>query len=148
LEPHVSDIIRVIQLVVAPVFLLTAVATTIVALNARLARAVDRRRMLEDELLKLTGDDADNAKGELAQIQRRVWHVYFAILFAVLCALFVCLLIMSAFIGALVGADMTRTIAALFILAMAALIASLLSFLREIFLAVYTPRHVPRAGSV
>jgi hypothetical protein len=144
LEPHVSEIIRVIQLVVAPVFLLTAVATTIVALNTRLGRAVDRRRMLEDELLELAGEEAEAAKGELAQIQRRVLHVYMAILFAVLCALFVCLLIMSAFIGGLLGADMTRTIAALFILAMAALILSLLSFLREIFLAVYTPRHVRR----
>jgi hypothetical protein len=32
----------------------------------------------------------------------------------------------------------------MFILAMLALIASLLLFLREIFLAVSTPRHVPR----
>jgi hypothetical protein len=146
LEPHVSEIIRVIQLVVAPVFLLTAVATTIVALNTRLGRAVDRRRMLEDELVKLAGDEAEGAMGELAQIQRRVLYVYTAILCAVLCALFVCLLIMAAFIGGLVAVDVTRVIAALFILAMAALIASLLSFLREIFLAVYTPRHVPRAG--
>ncbi len=48
MEPHVSDIVRIIQLVVAPVFLLTAVGTLINALNTRLGRAVDRRRVLEE----------------------------------------------------------------------------------------------------
>ena len=43
MEPHVNDIARVIQLAVAPVFLLTAVATHINALNIRLGRAIDRR---------------------------------------------------------------------------------------------------------
>jgi len=70
--------------------------------------------------------------------------VYLAIVFAVLCALFVCLMIAGAFIGALVSAELTRTIAALFVLAMLALIGSLVLFLREIFLAVSTPRHVPK----
>lgn len=144
MEPHVADIIRIIQLVVAPVFLLTAVSTLIVALNTRLARAVDRRRALEESLARLAESGLASARGELAGIESRVRFVYFAILFAVLCALFVCLLIMTAFVGGLVGAEMTRTIASLFILAVLALIVSLLSFLREIFLAVSTPRHVPK----
>ena len=36
-----------VQLAVAPVFLLTAIGTVIAALNIRLGRAVDRRRHLE-----------------------------------------------------------------------------------------------------
>ncbi len=144
MEPHVADIVRVIQLVVAPVFLLTAVSTLIVALNTRLGRAVDRRRLLEDAVLTLQGERAASAREELVQIGRRVRCVYLAILFAVVCGLFVCLLIMSAFLGGLTGGDMSRIIAALFIVAMLALIASLLLFLREIFLAVSTPRHVPQ----
>jgi hypothetical protein len=143
-EPHVSDIVRIIQLVVAPVFLLTAVGTLIAALNVRLGRAVDRRRALEERLAALAPQDAASARGELAQIGRRIRVVYLAILFAVLAALFVCLMIAGAFVGALVAAQLTRTIAAMFVLAMLALIASLLLFLREIFLAVSTPRHVPR----
>ncbi|OFZ99648.1 MAG: hypothetical protein A2Z64_08385 [Betaproteobacteria bacterium RIFCSPLOWO2_02_67_12] len=144
MEPHVSDIVRIIQLVVAPVFLLTAVGTLIAALNVRLGRAVDRRRVLEEKLGALARDEADIARDELAQIGRRIRNVYLAILFAVLSALFVCLLIAGAFIGALASAELTRTIAALFVVAMLALIASLLLFLREIFLAVSTPRHVPK----
>jgi hypothetical protein len=144
LEPHVSEIVRIIQLVVAPVFLLTAVGTFINALGARLGRAVDRRRALEAKLGGLSADEAEKAREELAQIARRIRYVYLAILFAVLCALFVCLLIAGAFVGALVSKELTRTIAALFVLAMVALIVSLLLFLREIVLAVASPRHVPR----
>ena len=144
MEPHVSDIVRIIQLVVAPVFLLTAVGTIIAALNVRLGRAVDRRRVLEDRLGALAPEEAGSARDELAQIGRRIRLVYLAILFAVLSALFVCLMIAGAFIGALAFAELTRTIAAMFVFAMLALIASLLLFLREIFLAVSTPRHVPR----
>lgn len=144
MEPHVSDIVRIIQLVVAPVFLLTAVSTLIVALNTRLGRAVDRRRALEDAMPVLEGRQAEDAKNELEQIQRRVRDVYLSILFAVLCALFVCLLILTAFVGGLVAKEMTRTIAAFFILAVLALIVSLLSFLREIYLAVSTPRHIAK----
>lgn len=134
--------VRTIQLVVAPVFLLTAVSTLIVALNTRLGRAVDRRRALEAAMHALEGQEAEAARGELEQIQRRVRNVYVAILFAVLCALFVCLLILTAFVGGLVAKEMTRTIAAFFIVAVLALVVSLLSFLREIYLAVSTPRHV------
>ena len=144
MEPHVSDIVPIIQLVVAPVFLLTAVGTLIGALNMRLGRAVDRRRVLEEKLAALATDEAGTARDELAQIGRRIHNVYLAILFAVLSALFVCLMIAGAFIGAMVSAELTRTIAALFVVAMLAMIVSLLLFLREIFLAVSTPRHVPK----
>jgi hypothetical protein len=143
-DPHVSEIVGIIQLVVAPVFLLTAVGTLIGALNMRLGRAVDRRRVLEEKVSALANDEAGTARDELAQIGRRVRNVYLAILFAVLSALFVCLLIAGAFIGAMVSAELTRTIAALFVVAMLAMIVSLLLFLREIFLAVSTTRHVPR----
>jgi len=142
MEPHVPDILRVIQLVVAPVFLLTAVGTLINALNSRLGRAVDRRRALEQRLHELADDEAAPAREELQRIGERIRVVYLAIFTAVICALFVCLLIAGAFLGAFVAMDLARTIALLFVLAMVALIASLLLFLREIYLAVSTPRHV------
>lgn len=143
-EPHIPEITGVIQLAVAPVFMLTAVGTLINALNARLGRAVDRRRVLESRLASLPEEEARDARSELAQIGRRVRYVYLAILFAVVSGLFVCLLIAGAFIGAFVAVDLSRTIGAMFVLAVLALIAALLLFLREIFLAVATPRHVPK----
>ena len=142
MESHIPDILRVIQLVVAPVFLLTAVGTLINALSVRLGRAVDRRRILEHLLHDpaLAAGDAGAAREELTRIGRRVEVVYLSIFAAVICALFVCLLIAVAFLGAFVASDLSRTIAILFVMAMVALIVSLLLFMREIYLAVSTPR--------
>ena len=48
IEQHLSDITRVIQLSVAPAFLLVAMGTLINILAARLARIVDRRRVVQN----------------------------------------------------------------------------------------------------
>jgi len=144
LEVHAQEISGVIQLAVAPVFMLTAVGTIIGALNIRLGRAVDRRRDLEEALPRMPQAEVASARQELEFIARRIRFVYFSILFAVISALFICLLIAVAFGAAFVATDLTRTIGAMFALAVLALIAALLLFLREIFLAVSTPRHIPR----
>ena len=143
-EPHVPEIAGVIQLAVAPVFMLTAVGTIIAALNIRLGRAVDRRRDLEERLAGMSAEEAPFARDELAVIARRIRFVYLAILFAVVSGLFICLLIAGAFLGAFVRADLSYTLGAMFVFAVLALVCGLLFFLREIFLAVSTPRHVPR----
>jgi hypothetical protein len=143
-EPHVPEIAGVIQLAVAPVFMLTAVGTIIAALNIRLGRAVDRRRDLEERLARMSAEEAPFARDELAVIARRIRFVYLAILFAVVSGLFICLLIAGAFLGAFVRADLSYTLGAMFVFAVLALVCGLLFFLREIFLAVSTPRHVPR----
>lgn len=143
-DAHVPEIAGVIQLAVAPVFLLTAIGTVIGALNIRLGRAVDRRRALEATLPSLPPAEAPSAREELQVIARRIHFVYLSIVFAVTSALFVCLLIAGAFLGAFVQADLSYTIGAMFVFAMLALIACLLLLLREVFLAVSAPRHVPR----
>ena len=141
---NIPEISGVIQLAIAPVFLLTAVGTMIAALNFRLGRAVDRRRSLERQLPRLSGEELAAARAELDTIAQRVHAVYLSILFAVFSALFVCVLIVGAFFGAFVRADLSTVIGSMFVIALLCLIASLLLFLREIFLAVSTPRHVPR----
>ncbi|MGQ0544990.1 MAG: DUF2721 domain-containing protein [Betaproteobacteria bacterium] len=143
MEPHVPQIAGVIQLAVAPVFMLTAIGALLAALGGRLGRAVDRRRALEQGLSRMPPGERPSAEAELATIARRIRFVYLAILFAVVSGLFICLLIAGAFLGAFVRADLSYTIGAMFIFAMLALIACLLFFLREIFLAVSTPRHIP-----
>jgi len=142
--PALADITHVIQLAVAPVFMLTAVGTIIAALSIRLGRATDRRRMLEREMVDLTEEDGRTARAELAVIAQRIRFAYHAILCAVLAGLFVCLLIAGAFLGAFVALNLARLVGGLFVLAMLALIGCLLMFLREIFLAVSAPRYVPR----
>ncbi len=152
---NIGDVTHVIQLAVAPVFLLTALGTLINVLISRLGRTVDRRRALERFLHGLsmgalakgaaasaqsTGAEenrqADTARSELATVERRIRLVYIAIVLAVLAALFICMLVALAFIDAFVQASLAAALGVLFILAMVAMVACLLVFLREIFLAV------------
>ena len=138
MESHLTDIARVIQLAVAPVFLLTALATMISALNARLGRIVDRRRVVFAR--SDSAADAESA-GELDLLARRSRLVYFAIFCVVSAALLVCLVVAGAFLGALLAVDLARMVAALFIGAMLAMIAGLSLFLREVYLAVRAGSH-------
>jgi hypothetical protein len=138
---HVTDIARLIQLAVAPVFLLTAVGTIIGVLTTRLGRAVDRSRLLEDRLRQLQPEGQKAAREELALLSRRTRLVYGAIVLAVICALFVGLLIAVAFVDAFINIDLSKFIGLLFIGAMVAFIFALLVFLREIFLAVTNARN-------
>lgn len=143
-EPHLPEITAVIQLAVAPVFMLTAVGTIISALSIRLGRAVDRRRDLEVALPRMPAEERPSAHQELEVIARRIRFVYFSIVSAVISGLFVSLLIAGAFLASFLRTDISYTIGAMFALAVLALTVSLLLFLREIFLAVSTPRHIPR----
>jgi hypothetical protein len=133
-----GDVGHVIQLAIAPVFLLTAVGTLINVLVNRLGRSVDRRRALTASLAQVEGSLADSARGELTFVARRVRLIYMAILLSVLCALLICLLIAIAFVDALIATDLSQLVAILFVLAMLALIGSLGLFLREIYLGVNT----------
>ena len=145
MESHITDITRVIQLAVAPVFLLTAIGTLIAVLNIRLGRNIDRRRLMEEELRGSTEnnqtDEQRARQRELRLLARRVRLIYFAMLSAGLGALLVCLVVAGAFVGALVAVDISREVAVLFILAMFAVIGCLGMFLREVYLAVTTGGH-------
>jgi hypothetical protein len=136
----VGDIAHVIQLAIAPVFLLTGVGTLLAVLSNRLGRAVDRSRVVENLLPGLAGEALERAHEELRLLSRRTQLIYMAIALAVACALLVCLLIAVAFIDAFLAANLAKLVGALFVLAMLALIGALAVFLREIFLAVNSAR--------
>lgn len=129
-----------IQLAIAPVFLLTAIATIINVLIARLARAVDRRRVLEEHLPEYGEERRAAALRELAMLNRRITLVIWAAALAVLSALFICVLIGTAFVGAVVAIDLSKTVAFLFIAAVIALTLCLMVFLREISVAAVSAR--------
>lgn len=140
----ITDVAHVIQLAVAPVFLLTGVGAILTVLVNRLARVVDRFRALEN-LLPAAGDDArSSAKAEMATLERRARMVHWAIGLCTSSALFVCIVIATLFVGSIIGVHTPAVIAVLFIAAMLALVVGLLCFLREIALAKGSIHTVPR----
>lgn len=135
LEPQIPSIANVIQLAIAPVFMLTAIGGFLNVITGRLARSVDRARDLERAIESLQGEPLQLAKEELYIISRRARWTNRAITASTICAVLICLEIAALFVGAFVAVDVSKSIGWLFLLALIALTVALLAFLREIFLA-------------
>jgi hypothetical protein len=134
----VTTIAHVIQLSIAPVFLLTAVGAMLGVLSNRLSRAVDRARSLESRAKTVPGDEELTLRRQLTVLNRRIRMIYRAMVLCAVCALLICSVIVTAFASTLAGAVLAVPIAVLFIAAMLAFIGALLLFLREVHLAIST----------
>lgn len=140
----ITTVAHVIQLAVAPVFLLTGIAAILGVLINRLGRVVDRFRSLE-KTATTEGESALPQK-EMVILSRRARLIHWAITLCTLAALLICIVVAALFVGSSMGVDLSGTIASLFILAMFALISGLLSFLREISLATGSIHVTVRKG--
>jgi hypothetical protein len=141
-DQTIYDISHVIQLSVAPVFLLTSIGTILGVLSMRLARIVDRARALNDLLETALESRVDAIRKEMRTLARRRRLINLAITCGTTAALLVCVSIATVFLGAVMKAGVAGVVASLFILAMAAFVAALVFFLREILLAVRS-LHLP-----
>ena len=72
LNPAVSTIAQAIQLSVAPVFLLTGIGAILNLLATRLARVIDRSRVLEDRI-PLSGPDA--RQRDIRELRLLDWRI-------------------------------------------------------------------------
>ncbi len=129
----ISTVSHVIQLAVAPVFLLSGVGAILAVLINRLGRIIDRYRVLEHN--GANASEGDIAQLEMAILARRARLIHWAISLCTIGALFICIVIATLFVGSMLHVSMSQWVALMFIGAMLALIAGLLSFLREITLA-------------
>lgn len=130
----VTIVAHVIQLAVAPVFLMTGIGAILTVLTNRLARVVDRFRALDN----LGNQREPKHEREMHTLLRRARWVHRAVTLCTLAALFICIVIAALFIGSEIGLDPSRVVSLLFITAMIALIIGLLCFLREISLSTGT----------
>ena len=130
---NLTTVAHVIQLAVAPVFLLTGVGAILSVLTGRLGRLVDRFRVLTETTETLPANQAREL--EILTV-RAVW-VHWAITLCTASALFVAIVIGTLFVGAVANVDPSRIVSILFIVAMTSLIIGLGCFLREISLSVH-----------
>ena len=127
----ITTVAHVIQLAVAPVFLLTGIGAILAVITNRIARIVDRSRVLGN----LADQTQPAVKNEIAMLARRARWVHWSVSLCTMSALFICIVIAALFLGSETGTDPSRVVSLFFISAMLALIFGLLCFLREIFLA-------------
>ena len=136
----VTAVANIIQLAIAPVFLLAGIGGILGVLANRLARVVDRARALEAEFESLRDGAQERARAEIRLLDRRMTVVNRAISACTASALFVCLVVGFMFVADLADIRFGRTVAAMFVIAMALLIGGLLLFLWEVRLAMQSLR--------
>jgi len=125
-----------IQLAVAPVFLLTAVAGMIGSVAGRLARIIDRARVLEDRIDKASAQDPMAAAyAELTQLRQRGALVNTCIALLTFCAIMIGLTIMALFLGETTEMQIFRIATILFLTGVTCFLLALLCFLTETLIA-------------
>ncbi len=141
--PDLASMAGIIQLAVAPVFLLAGIGAMLGVMSGRLGRITDRARVLETRKPHIKDE---NKQQQLRTEQKSLWRRAKAINRAItLCtssALFVCLVIMVLFVGEFTPLqfNLPVLVGLLFITAMALLTLGLCFFLREIYIATKTMR--------
>ena len=125
-----------IQLAVAPVFLLTAVAGMIGSVAGRLARIIDRARVLEERIdAAPNADPMTAAFSELKQLRLRGTLVNACIALLTFCAIMIGLTIMALFLGETAEWQIFRIATILFLFGVTCFLLALLCFLTETLIA-------------
>jgi Protein of unknown function (DUF2721) len=135
---QIDEIAHLIQLSVAPVFLLTGIGTLLNVLSGRLARIIDRARVLEQRLDTPDPPHAAAIGNELHVLERRGRLIYHAIKLSTTSALLVCLVVAVLFASSMLHYSTRLIISGLFIASMLTSIVSLTLFLREVYFAIET----------
>ena len=134
MNTQLGNIAQIIQLSIAPVFLLAAVGTNLVVLTNRLGRIIDRTRSLEKTLDR---HDAELML-ELDELYKRSHLINRAITLSTSCSLLICLVIATLFASDAFGLELSKLVGSCFVMGILSLIGSLIYFLREIFVATKT----------
>jgi hypothetical protein len=131
---------QLIQLSIAPVFLLAGIGAILNVVAQRLARVVDRARTLEAEFSSYDEQQRRRAAAELCLLDRRMKIANYAISACTASALFTCLVVAILFVADLTDIAFGQALAGLFIATMLLLISGLVLFLYEIRLAMRSLR--------
>ena len=142
-ESQVAALGHVIQLAVAPVFLLSGVSGLLGVLTNRLSRIIDRARVLEERLMTAVPVGQEQIHAELRLLSHRARLMNRAISLCTVCALLICAVINALFVAAFLETNVAIPISLIFTGAMLALFTGLISFLREIYIATRTLRIGP-----
>ena len=133
-EAGLTAMAHAIQLALTPVFLLLGLGTLLAVMLNRLARIVDRARILRHQATQGTSI-GDAVADESAYLARRGRLVSRSIALLTAAALLISAVVAVLFAGTLLDWNMAGVVAGLFIAAMAAVFVGLVLFLREVFLA-------------
>lgn len=135
---EVNTVSHLIQLSVAPVFLLAAVAGLLNVFTGRLARIIDKVEKIDAMIENKKTEESKQKAQEKSKIRRlslttRMQNINHSISLCTMTGLLIALVIVTMFLSSIMQFDGSIIIATLFIFAMFSLILSLILFQKEIF---------------
>ena len=138
----IHEISEVIQLAVAPVFLLAGIAGFLSVLSHRLSRVVDRTRDVDRSIHEVESEDHQELLWMEAKVLvQRARIINWAIRLSVGSALIICVVVMCLFIGDVTLFKLGTLIGYLFVVAMILVILSLLLLLFEVTISTRSLQH-------
>jgi hypothetical protein len=135
-----NDIARATELALGPAFLLTGIAGMLNVMAGRLARVIDRGRVLTEGSTGAGVSDQAALDVEIQCLERRRHFTSVAITPCTIAALLVCVVIAVLFLEATLDAPPKWVVGAPLTAATLALVVGLAYFLREVDLATRTIR--------
>lgn len=131
----VDEIVHVIQVALAPAFLLSALATLLNVFSTRLGRVADKVDAIKIELASADRAQADWLSRRLTTLRRRSVVLEIAVLFASLGGAMTGIAVLMLFVGALREASTAAILFGCFGVALVCTVAALAAFMLEILLA-------------
>lgn len=133
-----DNVVELIQLALAPVFLIVGIGQILNAVTGRLARIIDRSRHLDHMLFTKELNATKKVRRELASLKRRMNFANWAITFLTGAAVIICLDVVLLLLNGLIDYDLRSEIIILFMLTMFGITGGLLSFFCEVSVATAT----------
>lgn len=138
----INTISHLIQLAVAPVFLLAGVGAVLNVFVGRLSRVIDKAEILTEKLQtdrehKQIDKNSLVLRKKRNYLERRIKNMNIAILACTMTGLLISMVIMVMFLSAFFDFNGAFSIGILFIMAMSAFVTALSLFLKEIFMAAH-----------
>jgi hypothetical protein len=132
-----QNLVPTLQVAVGPVILISGVGLLLLSMTNRLGRAIDRSRQLTEAYRSGTEADRVRIKGQLEILWQRACLIRASIVWAASAVLLVAVLMILLFISTLAGLEIGPIMAILFGCCMAAVVVSMIYFIRDINLSLH-----------
>lgn len=132
-----NSLLPIIQLAITPVILISGMGALMITLTNRMARIVDRTRVVAEAIPNADPEERRHLDGQLDIMWGRALMIRRAVTFNGLSMLLSCLQVVALFAAAMFEWNMRAVILLLFAASIALLTASLVEFLRDIFVSLH-----------
>lgn len=127
--------VEIIQLALAPIFLIVGIGTLVNVATGRVARVIDRARWFEDLAREQPARIDRRAKHEIRTLNKRMRLANWSINFLIASALVICFDVILLMVNGLVSTSLDTAILVTFMISILFLTGGLIAFFFEVSLA-------------